>query len=274
MLVEQINIESSSPSLLQGIAAILAAVAWPIVVLLIAFWNRVALAETFKILVQKISKANKITVAKLLELEEKVDSELAVETAKTPKAISAGTPPADVATDERQAAERVLTRLTEISPNRTQSAIAVRSRMMGFAKEYETIRRSMPSSPERTWSMNNVVAKMRTISLAAKPLLSKFALSDSPGKRLAAITILQMSPNASYTDWLADRMSSEDPFIFFHAAIALRETVRAKGERFPARLFKALKRAKSTVESFNGVPDANTIVVLNQALSELSEITK
>jgi hypothetical protein len=248
-------------------------VAWPIVVLVIVLFNQNSISETLKMLVRKISSAKKITVAKWLQLEDRVDNELEEETAKTAQTAEAVGPTKDVPKAERRAAERVLVKLNEISPDTSQTLAPVRSRMIALAKEYETIRESMAPGAERTRRMNGIVAQMRTISLAAKPLLTGLSHSDSPGRRLAAITILQMSPNAKYADWLAERMATENPFIFFHAALALLETVRAKGTVFPHRLRRALNRAKSKVESFKeGPPDSNTLEVLAEAINELNEL--
>lgn len=75
--------------------------------------------------------------------------------------------------------------------------------MLGLAREYETTRASMPPGDQRTRRMEVIVTKMRTLGLAAYPYVSEFSRSSSPGERLAAIAILQTSPDPQYWEWLA-----------------------------------------------------------------------
>lgn len=264
---------SNLGSILQGVAAILAAVAWPVAISILLVTNRRMVYDILRLLLQKLSRANKIRIGNALEINEEVERKLDTEEENAAKAAEETGLTRDVPQSEREVAKRVGS-ISGASPDYTSALISARSRMVAFAKEYEAVRANMPPGTDRTLHMNAVVSKMRAFSLAVKPLLVRFSHSDSPGQRLAGITILQISPNAKYADWLADRMKAEDPFIFFHAALALLETVRSKGERFPIRLRKALERAKSTVESYTGgPPDKNTIEILSQALQELYEMT-
>jgi hypothetical protein len=119
--------------------------------------------------------------------------------------------------------------------------------------------------------MNAIVAKMRTLGIAAKPLLREFARDEtSPGKRLAALAILQLAPDPAHLDWIVERMGSEQPFLLFHSSLVLLAMVRSFGARYRAKLATAVARSLQVVRSFTGgQPDQNTIDTLLMAQSEL-----
>jgi hypothetical protein len=114
---------------------------------------------------------------------------------------------------------------------------------------------------------------MRTLSLLAIPILPTLTRSKEPGERLAAIAALQVQPDARYSQWLLERMSTEQPFIFFHAALALRQLVY-KGSGFDKdELEPQVRAALETVMNFTGgPPDQNTIEVLEDTLHNLQLI--
>jgi hypothetical protein len=147
----------------------------------------------------------------------------------------------------------------------------IRARMLEFAREYEATRANMKPSPERTQAMNAIVAKMRTLGIAATPLLRDLATDgDSPGKRLAALAILQLAPDLSYLDWVVERMRHEQPFLLFHASLVLLAMVRSFGAQSREQLDAALNRSLEIVQAFTrGTPDHNTVTTLQVAQSEL-----
>jgi hypothetical protein len=259
---------------LQGIAAILAAIAWPIAISTILLCNRKSVSSILQVLLTKLSKAKRIGIAKILEIEEEVTREIETETAKTAESAPKTGLTTDVPEQEKAAAVRVQTKLSALSKNSSATILVVRAQMIAFAREYEVVRAGVAPGPSRTASMNEIVAKMRTISLASLPFLKSFSQSDSAGQRLAAIAILQMRPQSRYIGWLAHRMKIETPFVFFNAALALLEAVRKYGDRLPSVLRQEITHAKRQVESFTGgEPDKNTIDVLEQSLRELDAIT-
>lgn len=101
-----------------------------------------------------------------------------------------------------------------------------RHEVAGPALQYEQLRRDMPSRGARTRPMEVVAPRMRTLALSTLPILPELAHSDSPGKRLAALTTLQAIPDPMYLGWLAGRLTEEKPFIGFHAALALLNAAR------------------------------------------------
>ena len=54
----------------------------------------------------------------------------------------------------------------------------VRMQLRQFAAEYEHIRSIMPGGPERTRRIQAVVAKLRTLAMATRPLLAEFLCSN------------------------------------------------------------------------------------------------
>lgn len=172
----------------------------------------------------------------------------------------------EVPLEEREAATRVDKLIGDSELD------VVRQRMLEFAREYEATRANLKPGPERTSAMNAIVAKMRTLAIAARPCLDEFVKADdSAGTRLAAITILQLSPSLDHVSWLAGRMTEEQPFVFYHASLALLASVRAFGARDLERLKSSIEQCLKEVKSFrDGPPDRNTIEVLTQALSELT----
>jgi hypothetical protein len=70
--------------------------------------------------------------------------------------------------------------------------------------------------------------------------------------------------------WLVERMHAEQPFVFFHAAIALLNAVRRFGSGEQAALTTAQDSAVKQVQGYGEQADANTLRVLSLAQSELS----
>lgn len=150
---------------------------------------------------------------------------------------------------------------------------SVRRRMTALASDYEKLRREMPSGQERTSAMNVLVAKMRSLGLASRPFLREFSADHSAGMRLAAVAILQVSPSSDYLDWLFSRFTTEQPFIFFQASLAVLQAVRKYGPRRPHALHRRISQSIKELESFEGgAPDANTLRTLRNAQIELEQM--
>ena len=83
---------------------------------------------------------------------------------------------------------------------------------------------------------------------------------------------MQMVPHAADLEWLKDRFSLEQPFLFYHAALALQNVANVRNT--PAdkkRLREVAQQALDAVKSFSGVPDHNTIEVLEGLIADLSK---
>ena len=265
----------NTPALLSGIAAILSAIAWPLLIAAVLFWFRRQVRQFVTAAVAIAETASKVRIWQVefdrdvkQELAQTETSALAHMTHYTIPEELLGTP---IPKSEIQAATRVRSLLAEAPDGSVRAVVleSIRQRLYDFAQEYETTRANMPASPERTRAMNAVAAKMRTLALAADPFLDELHSSDSPGRRLAAICILELAPDMNYVDWLAQRMASDQPFLFFHASVALLSAVRKYGQLQRAKLQSAIEKALKTVEGYGEARDANTIRTLTLALSEL-----
>ena len=96
-----------------------------------------------------------------------------------------------------------------------------------LSTEYESLRKAMPSGPTRTNAMTRVFVKMRTLGPSVVSFVDDLKRSRSAGERLFAIAIMQIEPDVADIDWLEKRFQSERPFVFFHAANALRVVAHA-----------------------------------------------
>jgi hypothetical protein len=262
------------PSLLNGIAAILSAIAWPLLVAVVLYWFRRPIESLVATAVGIAATSSKVKIWQIefdRDVQQQLDATAHEALSRQPSVseqqIGSPIPPAEV-----QAAARVRSLIDEAPPGSVRSEIqeSIRQRMLGFAKEYESTRAAMHAGPDRTRAMNAVAAKMRTLALAADPFLDELANDhDSPGRRLAAICILQMVPHLERVGWLADRMAAEQPFVFFHASVALLSAVRKYGSQQREPLKAAITRALAQVQSFGESCDKNTVRSLTLALSEL-----
>ncbi len=264
------------PEVLGGIAAILSAIAWPLLLGGVLYFFRKQLGELLTSVVGIAASSGKVkiwqvefdrTVEAQLDESETLAREHKTTYTIPDRQLGATIPPAEV-----QAANRVRSLLDKAPETSVRHEVldSIRSRMLNFAQEYETTRAGMPSGPERTNAMNAIAAKMRTLALAADPFLEEFhADTGSPGKRLAAICILQLAPDMKYVPWLADRMGVEQPFLFFHASVALLRAVRGYGTLHRDELRIALERSLATVNRYGEQRDQNTVRTLTLALSEL-----
>jgi hypothetical protein len=79
-----------------------------------------------------------------------------------------------------------------------------------------------------------------------------------------------MVPRAADVEWLKERFFSEQPFVFYHAALALQNVANiASAPDEKQRLRNVAQSALAKIESFPGAPDQGTIEVLKSLLSSL-----
>ena len=266
---------ANTPALLSGLAAVLSAIAWPLLLGAILIWFRKPARQFVAAAVLIAETASKVRIWQI-EFDRDVKEELAQSESSALSHVTHYTIPEEalgspIPKAEVQAATRVRTLLSDAPDDTVRNSVleSIRQRLYDFALEYETTRANMPSGPDRTRAMNAVAAKMRTLALAADPFLDELHNSDSPGRRLAAVSILQLAPDLEYIDWLAERMAVEQPFIFFHASVALLSAVRKYGQSQAPKLKVAIEKSLKTIESYGEQRDANTIRTLTLALSEL-----
>jgi len=147
----------------------------------------------------------------------------------------------------------------------------VKAQIYELADQYESVRADMPSGGPRTRKMNEIAAGMRTLALAGLPLRTTLTKSETAGRRLAAICMLQVEPRLRYFRWLIDRLKTEDQaFILFQATLAIRELVKKRLYLNADETRVAINDAISVISAFQGgPPDQNTLDVLNEALELL-----
>ena len=167
----------------------------------------------------------------------------------------------------------------EVSPEQIRSAAKIEfaarelplsdltSQVERLCIEYEMARSVLSSGPKRTKVMNEIMAQMRTIGPSVSFLLEDFKSALSPGKRLAAIAMMQMEPSKVDLHWLAARFGSEAPFIFYQAALVLEALARSSSGAKLQEVVDVAKHGMQRVESFDGEPDRNTLQVLASIIS-------
>jgi hypothetical protein len=219
-----------TPTTLTAIAALINAIAWPLLALLVV----IRFSPQLVAFLQRMTKFEFFGVKAELQTEIDESAQEAAAQSGLSKAPS-------------QAEVRRAEKLQQIVTPR--DIALVREQVDALATEYETIRASMPRGDSRTRRMEVVVSKMRTIGRAAYPLRYDLFQSPSPGRRLQVIACLQIVPDYDLLEWLADRIGTEKPFIAYHALIALNtaariENARAHLDELKAALGKAQQNSK------------------------------
>jgi hypothetical protein len=242
--------------LLTSLAALIGAIAWPATMFAFIFVFRVELRSAFgkiPILLERVKKASLAGLA--LELEDVADAEGRPGTASNGK----------ITPRQVEAAARISIQTRDVPPQ------TILSEMDKLCLEYDSLRRTLPSGDIRTRAMTRVLVKMRSLAPSVVNSLDAYKGSGSAGSRLAAIAMMQMVPNVADIDWLRDRFASEQPFLFYHAALALQNVANDCNAHEKMRLRKAAQEALTSVKSFAGTPDQQTVEVLTMLLSSLSD---
>ncbi|MGD0097656.1 MAG: hypothetical protein ABSB60_14275 [Terracidiphilus sp.] len=265
---------------LTSVAAIFNAIAWPAVVGWLLLSHRVAIANLLEAFGHKLSTSGEVEVKAgpfALKAGEDVLKK-AVDEARSQ--ASAAPPSKDDPAQElknfikqlegaRNDAAKVEERLEATQLSESGAKHAVRTVIFGLAEEYDHLRSKMPSSPERTRKMNEIAAGMRTMAFEGLALRTELTRSDSVGKRLAAICMLQVEPRPRYFRWLIERLRAEtQAFVLYQTSIAILEHVKRGLYTNPDEARAAIGGAIQIIASFpGGQPDQNTLEVLNEALS-------
>jgi hypothetical protein len=246
--------------LLTSIAALIAAIAWPMAAFLIAYIFRAELGSTLTkvpALLERIKKAS-LPGGIALELDRVADAE-----AQSGAAKSGNITPRQI-----EAATRIASQTQEVG---SQTLISELDRL---CLEYDALRRTLPSGEERTRAMTRVIVKMRSLAPSLVDRLDTYKGSGSPGSRLAAIAMMQMVPLAADLNWLKDRFATEHPFLLYHSALALQNVANVcDTPEKKKHLREVVQQSLTTVKSFAGIPDPGTVQVLEMLLSSLQDRT-
>jgi hypothetical protein len=242
--------------LLTSVAALIGAVAWPLTLLAFIFLFRNELKSALNRIPVMLDRATKVSLAGVaLELDRVANAEIASGADKS----------GQITPLQIEAAARIAVQTRDVSSH------ALLGQLDTLCLEYDSLRRALPPGSNRTRAMTSVVVKMRALAPALVDFLEIYKSSGSPGSRLAAIAMMQMVPRSADIAWLEERFSSDQPFLFYHAALALQNIANGvwtlEGKR---RLREAAQHALATMKNFAGVPDQNTIEVLESLVSSLS----
>jgi hypothetical protein len=147
---------------------------------------------------------------------------------------------------------------------------AALSEMIRLAEKYESVRAAMQSGPERTRRMTEVFSEMKVHAAGVLPRLPEFLGSSIPGRRLVAISILQMFPQRDYLEWLSTRLDPnlEKPFVGYQAAIALLEAASSLPVTECSNRRQAIQTALELGKQLTG--DPGRLHVLENANLELN----
>jgi hypothetical protein len=239
---------------LTAIAALISAVAWPIIVLLIVLMHRAPIAKL-------LDRINKVVLPGGIEAELRAVVEKEAESV-----IKANPNAAKGVTPEQLAAADRINRLVS-----GEDLAAARRQMIQLARDYENTRAALPPGDDRTVRMETIATKMRLLGLACAPYLKDFVESASPGERLAAISILEVQPNKQFLTWLASGLGTEAPFVGYHAALALQAAVRVLGHAERQLLEDAIYMAQRALG--HDAEQSDRARILAQAKRELQSMS-
>ena len=236
-------------ALITAIAALIAAIVWPLslIVVFLMFRTQILLAaENMPALVKRMRKVKLGVFEAELEKETEglIDAALADPSKISPQQIRSAT--------RVQLAARAL------------DGQALRAQLRQLSLEFDILRRTLPSGPERSRAMTEVLVKMRTIGPALSHLIGELKGSDSPGERLAAVAMMQLDPDLLDLDWLLERFRVDPPFLFFQSAFALKNAARLLGPEEDIRIRQTADKALVQVRCYDGEPDANTVRLLEE----------
>lgn len=237
--------------LLTAIAALVSALFWPIVIVTVFVVFRKELRPSLNRLPDLLGRVRKVKLAGIeAELDKVADS--------VPDADNLGE---QITPQEIQTASRVETQARSLDDDTLWEQVHM------LSTEYESLRKAMPSGPARTNAMTRVLVKMRTLGPSVVSFVEDLKRSRSAGERLFAIAIMQIDPDVADIDWLEQRFRSERPFVFFHAANALRVVAQAGDPQRASLARIAAARALERVKGFGAGPDRDTTRVLESILT-------
>lgn len=241
-------------ALVTAIAALIAAIAWPAALVVVFLLFRTQLVAAFEKLPTVMGRMQKIKLG-LFETDlEKEASGLVDQAVAEPGKISQM---------QIRSAARIQVAAKSLDKHELWN------QLQQLSIEYEETRKLLPSGLERSRAMTEILVRMRTLAPSVAPFLDELKQSDIGGDRLAAVTIMQVTPGRADLDWLAKRFLLDAPFVFFQAALALRNAAQM-GDKARKQRIKALaEQALQAVQGYDGVPDKNTVLVLEQIIEEM-----
>ena len=137
------------------------------------------------------------------------------------EAMSSAIPPTDAVTKQWVTdALRKEPGKQNLMPVRLEMEL-IRKQIHDLAALYDHLRACIPEGKARTGMMSIVASNLQMLAPAAESVVPNLARSTSPGRRLAAICILQARPRRDYLSWLAHRLDTETPFVGYESCRAI-----------------------------------------------------
>jgi len=153
----------------------------------------------------------------------------------------------------------------------TADLTLVRGQIIAYARLYERIRQQMKASHARTEKMEEVFQRMKALAGAVAAVLPELVLSQSPGERLAAVSVLECFSSPKYFSFLVELIRYEKPFVGYHAARALEFAVSAIEPRYYPQLAHSISDAINALETAHPGLDLDRKTVLTRAETNLKE---
>ncbi len=109
---------------------------------------------------------------------------------------------------------------------------------------------------EKLTSLRQLARDLRSLPLEKYDLPARFHLSDSAGKRLAAVLALEKRPQVEYLRWLSERVTVEKPYAGYAAVQALTSTARRLDREHLPRLKAAVRDAAERLDGLTDLGEA------------------
>lgn len=233
-------------ALITAIAALVSALAWPLVLLALVYVMRGHIGLAAKDLPGFLRRMRKVKIG-AFEAELDARAETLVDEA--------------IARPAELSSRQITTTATLAMTAQQLGDAAMRRQLERLCIEFDTIRKTMPSGYGRSRAMMSVLVRLRTLAPAIEKFLAELKRGRTEGERLAAIAIMQVNPDQADIDWLLDRFRHDPPFLFAQAAAVLRSLLRQDAATAD-RAVAAAKEALRIVMSYPGEPDAGTVELL------------
>jgi hypothetical protein len=247
----------------KAVSGLIAALAWPAIALYVFIRYHKQLGDGLSALAGRLPQAEGLELGPLkIALNKSAD-------------LATTIPASPDAQDQREAIKEQ----TKVGKTLRAEAVQnpgilpeIRKKMDDLARQYELLRAARDSQNRRASDaeivqMNKVVSQMRALAISCVPYWEEYANSTRPGDRLAAVVIVQMSPDPKYLDWLAERFKVDRPFVFYHAALALQNMADQCWMEARDKIKAVAKAALEQLQSFGGgEPDKKTIDILKAIL--------
>jgi inactive STAND len=119
-----------------------------------------------------------------------------------------------------------------------------RTALLELGLRYDETRVAMPFSDERTQALERIATEMRSLAPVSPQLIAELSENSSAGARLAAVVLLQETPDPTFLPWLASRLGEERHFIGYHAAVALLIAAETLDAQYLELLEEAIRTAR------------------------------